>query len=191
MTTLENVQAALSAAKKPVTARELFEVNDHFESIDDLSKSLSKLVKTGRAKVCGMTSPPKGNARKLYQAVAEKNDDLDRQLAEAILERDRETAEAVIEPMIGAWPELPKGMPPGCEPLPTKRYSLRQLGIKPGTKHDGDPIVRAISRLPIGRIQGLSTDIERGRRLANMIGDAGPDVSAWLHEFMDKLENAA
>jgi len=159
MTTLDNVQAALSAANMPITARELYDVNDHFDDINDLSKALSKLVKTGRAKVCGMTSPPKGNARKLYQAVAEKNDDddLDRQLAEAILERDQETAEAVIEPIIGACHEPEAVIEPHTErlvidddrtsglrveKLPERRYSLAQLGIETTT----DPSISEIER---------------------------------------------
>ncbi|MCF7995231.1 MAG: hypothetical protein K9L88_10370, partial [Chromatiaceae bacterium] len=57
----------------------------------------------------------------------------------------------------------------------------------------GDPIISAIRRLPVGRmrLQGIDHDIRRARALADTIGDAGPDVSAWLHDLANKLESAA
>ena len=213
MTTLENVQAALSAANTPITARELYDVNDHFDSIDDLSKALSKLVKTGRAKVCGMTSPPKGNARKLYQAVTEKNDDLDRQLAEAILKRDQETAEAVIEPIIGACHEPEAVIEPHTErlvvdadhpsglrveKLPERRYSLAaamdDLGIDLDPRHDSDdPVIREIKayREPRPRIQDghrLAKHLYAG---ASVLQERLPGLATSMREAADALREFA
>ena len=219
MTTLENVQAALSAANMPITARELYDVNDHFDSIDDLSKALSKLVKTGRAKVCGMTSPPRGNARKLYQAVTEKDDDLDRQLAEAILERDQETAEAVIEPtaaiepIIGACTEPEAVIEPHTErfvadddcasglrveKLPERRYSLAasidDLSIDLNPRHESDdPVIREIKayREPRPRIQDGHRLAKHLYAGASVLQERLPGLATSMREAADALREFA
>lgn len=110
--------------------------------------------------------PPTANA----YALTFRATDPDAQLAEAIRERDDETAEAVIEPEAGE-----------------ARNGLKLIGPY------GDPIINAMRRMQIGKpcIQGIEHDIRRARELSRVIGDAGPDVSAWLSELADKLERAA
>lgn len=201
------VYSALLTADEPMSSRSLYEANDTFETPDQVNKAIGYLVKTGRAEVAGTEKPKNGKTIRLYRALTpdeqteRKPSDLDQQLAAAIRERDTELSEAVIEPLaaagplIGEWPDALEERPVfprewSDDPMPkAPRYELKRID-RPSV---GDPIISAIRRLPVGRmkLQGLDHDIRRVRSLADTIGDAGPDVSAWLNDLANKLEAAA
>ena len=196
----DTVYSALLTADEPMSSRGLYEAHDTFENPEQVNKAIAHLVKTGRAEHAGTIKPSKGKTVRLYRALTPDEQaerapsppaDLDQQLAAAIRERDAETAEAVIEPLASVVPVVGGEWPDAIEER-TVAWSREWLD-KPRINASGDPIISAIRRMQIGkpRIQGIDHDIRRVRSLADAIGDAGPDVSAWLNELANKLEAAA
>ena len=197
----DTVYSALLTADEPMSSRALYKAHDTFESAEQVNKAVAYLVKQGRAEMVGMEKPKGGKAVRLYRALTPDEQterapsapaDLDQQLAAAIRERDAETAEAVIEPLASVVPAVGGEWPDAIEERPVA-WSREARSFKPRINASGDPIINAMRRMQIGkpRIQNIETDIRRVRSLADAIGDAGPDVSAWLSELADKLESAA